>query len=59
MPGEAYLQMIIDELNLVYVRGDENMSRMMKAISMLKTLRNDVLKRKNPELKSEDAPEMM
>lgn len=59
MPGEAYLQMIINELNLVCVRGEENMSRMMKAIQMLKDLRNDVIKHKNPELKSEDAPETM
>lgn len=54
MAGEAYLQLIIDRLNLVSVRGEENMSRMLEAIRLLENLKKDVIKHKTPETKNND-----
>ena len=59
MPGEAYLQFIIDQLNGVSVRGAEDMSRMLKAIQLLERLKSDIIEHKMPEIDipTEDAAE--
>lgn len=54
MAGEAYLQLIIDKLNLVSVRGEENLNRMLEAIRLLENLKKDVIKHKTPETKNTD-----
>lgn len=61
MPGEAYLQLIIDQLNGVSVRGAEDMNRMLRAIRLLEQLKSDIVEHKTPEIEitTEDAPETM
>lgn len=43
LSGEAYVQYMLDQLNLVEVRGSENMERMLSVIRALERLRDDLI----------------
>lgn len=49
MPGEAYVQIILNQLNNVHVCGEEDMRYMIAAIDMLKALKKDIIEHKVPE----------
>lgn len=49
MPGETYIQIILNQLNNISVRGSEDMKRMLTAIDFLERLKNDILEHKAPE----------
>lgn len=46
MPGEAYVQYILNQLDKVEIHGSENMKHMMNAIHMLEILRDDIVAHK-------------
>ena len=46
MPGETYVQYILNELNSVSVRGRDDMAHMLSAIRMLERLKKDILEHK-------------
>ena len=56
MPGETYIQVILDQLNSVEVRGSENLAHMVTAIKLLEDLKKDIIEHKEPESKSEEVP---
>lgn len=49
MPGDRYLQIILDKLNGVTVKGVEDMERMLVAIRMIERLKQDVVEHRTPE----------
>lgn len=57
MPGEAYVQLILSQLNGIAVRGKEDVTRMLNAITLLERLKTDIVKHKTPETVEGDLPE--
>lgn len=57
MPGEAYIQFILDQLNGVSVHGSEDITRMFNAIHSLERLRDDIVanKAQNEQTETETA----
>lgn len=55
MSGEAYIQIILNQLNNVAVRGKEDMERLLTSIQLLENLKKDIVDHKEPE--TVDAPE--
>ena len=54
MPGEAYVQYILNQLNGIEVKGVENMNRLLNSIRMLERLRDDIIShKKQPEVTTE------
>lgn len=49
MPGEAYIQLILDQLNGIEVKGSENMTRLLNAIGLLERLKKDITDHKDDE----------
>ena len=48
MPGEAYIQIILNQLNKVHVCGEEDIRCMIAAIDMLNALKRDIVEHKAP-----------
>ena len=57
MPGEAYVQLILNQLNGIAVRGEEDITRMLNAIKLLERLKTDIVEHKTPETVEGDRPE--
>ena len=57
MPGEAYVQLILNQLNGIAVRGEEDITRMLNAIKLLERLKTDIVDHKEPETVEGDPPE--
>ena len=54
MPGEAYVQYILNQLNGIEVKGADNMNRLLNSIRMLERLRDDIISHKEqPEVTTE------
>ena len=53
MPGEAYIQFILDQLNGISVSGTEDLARMLNAIHCLERLRDDIVAHKAPKERTE------
>lgn len=54
MPGEAYVQYILNQLNGIEVKGADNMNRLLNSIRMLERLRDDIISHKaQPEVTTE------
>ena len=54
MPGEAYVQYILSQLNEIEVKGADNMNHLLNAIHWLERLRDDIIShKKQPEVTTE------